>query len=71
VKPIPELYQDFAGIQIMGSTKGETVIQKNSPVRDIEALDADRDVFAQISGEGKVECCVRLKMITRNCRIAV
>src|ERR1700730_11272264 len=42
MKPVANLDQDFAGIQIMRSTKGEAVIQENAAVCDVYALNVYR-----------------------------
>ena len=71
VKPVSDLNQDLSRIQIMSPAKAETVIKKDPPVRNVETLDAHRDVFADILREGKIECRVRLEMISGNGPIAV
>jgi len=71
MKSVPDLDQDLSWIQVMRPAKSEAVVQKNSPVRNVETLGVHRHVFAEVLRKGKIECCVRLEMISGNRRITV
>ena len=71
LKSVANLDKDFAGIQIVRSAKGETVIQQNAAVRDVDALNTQGKALAKVLADGEVECRVRLEMVPRDGWVAI
>jgi hypothetical protein len=55
VKAVANLGVDFAGIEEMGSAEGETVVEEDATVGDVDGVDVDGEAFAKTFTEGQVE----------------
>lgn len=65
VKPEAQLEKDFARVQIMRPAKHEAVVQQDSAISDVDALNVDRNPFAESFRQGKVKRRVRLEVTVR------
>jgi hypothetical protein len=71
VKPVANLRVDFAWVQVVCSAEGETVVEQNAAVGDVDALQVDGESFSETLAESKVKSSVGLEMVARDIRIAV
>ena len=55
VKAVANLGVDFAGIEEVGSAEGETVVEEDAAVGDVDGVDVDGEAFAKTFAEGQVE----------------
>ena len=71
VETVANLDEEFARIQVMSAAEGKAVVEQHPAVGDIDALNVDRESFAETFPERKVKRRVRLEMVAGNIRIAV
>ena len=64
LKPIPYLREDLARFEEMGaSCKGQTVIEQEPPIGDVQRRDRDRYLFTDILPQRDIGSRVSRKMI--------
>jgi hypothetical protein len=71
VKPNPQLYKNFARIEVMRPAERKAVVQQYAAVRDIKTLHTHRKPFAETLSERKIKGRMGLKMISWDRRITV
>src|SRR3979490_2689512 len=71
VETIAQLDKDFSRIEKMRAPEGETVVEEDAAVGDIDGLQVSGESFAKTLAERKVKRGMRLEMIAGDIRIAV
>jgi hypothetical protein len=51
MEPVSDLAIDLPRVEVMGSPKGQTVIQEEAPVADVHRLNCDRQALSEALSE--------------------
>ena len=62
METIAHLDEEFARIQVVGAAKGETVVEEDAAVGEVQSLNVYGEAFAEAFSKREVDGGVRLEM---------
>ena len=62
METIAHLDEEFAGIQVVGAAEGETVVEEDAAVGEVDGLNVQGEAFAETFSEREVDSGVWLEV---------